>query len=58
MAMLTASSYSFVMTLTRAEASNKRMRGFLNWKKENKLQYKVKYGTDEAELASDLFRKD
>lgn len=33
MAMLAASSYSFVMTLTKAEASNKRMRGFLNWKK-------------------------
>lgn len=35
MAMLTASSYSFVMTLTKAEASNRRMRGFLNWKKKN-----------------------
>lgn len=43
--MLAASSYSLVMTLTKAEASSKRMRGFLNWeKRQNKLQNKVKHG--------------
>ena len=36
-AMLMASSYFFVRTLTKAEARSSRIRGFLNWKRKNRV---------------------